>query len=221
MPDLTSPQVYQFKAYLLGISPMIWRSFTVPATLSLHKFHLVLQALMGWDNAHLYSFEIHGCTYGSASGNGFSDLSLNHFKFRPTERFAYVYDFSQFHPSTSWDLEIRLERIIEKVPPQKQLKCLAGARQGPREGLGGPAGYREWELSRCSDEALRPLARMAEILQIVLDESEKTIREQLDLEELQELRTQVQNWQAENPERFEVNKVNDFLRKLQDRWSGQ
>lgn len=48
---MTSPVlVYQFKVHLLHVSLMIWRRFTVPASLTLDQFHEVLQTLMGWEN---------------------------------------------------------------------------------------------------------------------------------------------------------------------------
>lgn len=111
-------QTYQFKASLMGISPMIWRRFTVPDTLLLPQLHMVLQTLMGWENIHLYTFRIHGSTYGSASGGAFSDIPIQQFRFQPREKLLYTYDFSEFPRSTSWEIELRLERISKNVPAE-------------------------------------------------------------------------------------------------------
>jgi len=34
--------------------PEIWRSILVPAGISLHKFHKILQLVMGWEDYQLY-----------------------------------------------------------------------------------------------------------------------------------------------------------------------
>ncbi|WP_034342990.1 plasmid pRiA4b ORF-3 family protein [Deinococcus misasensis] len=218
MLEVTSPQVYQSKAILQGITPMIWRRFTVPDTLLLPQPHMVLQTLMGWENIHLYTFHIYGSTYGSASGGAFSDIPIKQFRFQPREKMLYTYDSSEFPRSTSWELELRLERISTNVPAEKRLCCLDGTRRGPLEDLGGPAGYRQWLLSRYSDEALKPLIRMAEIVDVILEQTEGSIRDHIDLDELQDLRDQLERWHDEDPKHFDLAKVNQ---NLQDRWASR
>ncbi|MGC8495041.1 MAG: plasmid pRiA4b ORF-3 family protein [Syntrophobacteraceae bacterium] len=48
--------VFQLKVILKGIEPAIWRSILVPGSITLHKFHKILQIVMGWDEEHLYNF---------------------------------------------------------------------------------------------------------------------------------------------------------------------
>jgi Plasmid pRiA4b ORF-3-like protein len=43
----------QLKAWLCGISPMVWRRLLVPSTCTLRELHGVLQVAMGWEGAHL------------------------------------------------------------------------------------------------------------------------------------------------------------------------
>ena len=43
MPDAPSSVIYQLKASLRGISPMIWRRLLVPGDLTLHGLHQVVQ----------------------------------------------------------------------------------------------------------------------------------------------------------------------------------
>jgi hypothetical protein len=45
---------------LLEIELESWREVDIPATLSLARLHAVIQAAMGWDDTHLYSFSIDG-----------------------------------------------------------------------------------------------------------------------------------------------------------------
>ena len=49
-----STRIVQLKVRLLGISPMIWRRVLVPASVSLHELHGILQVGMGWEGIHLY-----------------------------------------------------------------------------------------------------------------------------------------------------------------------
>ncbi len=46
----------QLKAWLLGISPMVWRRLLVPSTCTLRELHGVFQLAMGWEGIHLYHF---------------------------------------------------------------------------------------------------------------------------------------------------------------------
>jgi len=48
--------IIQLKVRLLGISPMIWRRVMVPATMTLHELHGVLQVAMGWEGIGRSSF---------------------------------------------------------------------------------------------------------------------------------------------------------------------
>ena len=43
----------QFKVWLFGISPMVWRRLLVPDTCTLRELHGVIQVAMGWEGIHL------------------------------------------------------------------------------------------------------------------------------------------------------------------------
>ena len=45
---------YQLKISLQGISPMIWRRFLVPETLTLYELHRLVQIGFGWEDYHLH-----------------------------------------------------------------------------------------------------------------------------------------------------------------------
>jgi hypothetical protein len=51
-------KVYRIKVGLLETNPLIWRRFLIPANVTLHRLHLVLQDVMGWQNYHLYRIKI-------------------------------------------------------------------------------------------------------------------------------------------------------------------
>ena len=55
----------QFKVWLLGLSPMVWRRVHVPATITLRQLHGVIQVAMGWEGIHLFQFRLRAVRYGS------------------------------------------------------------------------------------------------------------------------------------------------------------
>ncbi|PQZ94870.1 hypothetical protein CQ018_05890 [Arthrobacter sp. MYb227] len=47
---------YTLKVKLYGSEPLIWRRLEVDGAMSLERFHIVLQAALGWTNSHLHAF---------------------------------------------------------------------------------------------------------------------------------------------------------------------
>lgn len=134
--------VYQFKVTLRGIHPPIWRRFQVKSNITLYDLHLVLQAVMGWENDHLYEFDIDGVSFsdpdpdfgGIAEEAG--EAILQQVLTRPKMRFLYTYDFGD-----SWEHEIVLEKILSPAEGVRYPICIAGARACPPEDCGGVWGY--------------------------------------------------------------------------------
>jgi predicted ribosome-associated RNA-binding protein Tma20 len=138
-------QVYQMKVTLLETEPLIWRSFLVPSTVTLHRLHLILQAVMGWSNYHLYCFKIGTEEYSDPNVNDdFNDLNfkssrrkkLGQVATKIGDFFQYEYDFGD-----SWQHVLLVEEILEYQPDMRNLVCLAGERACPPEDCGGPDGY--------------------------------------------------------------------------------
>lgn len=134
-----SQAIYQFRIWLRGISPMIWRRILVPAPTHLAAFHTIIQQAFGWDDCHLHRFHIHGCDYGIwyPGTPGFRDdptqVALASLHFRQHERFLYEYDFGD-----GWQHEVRLEQAIPAKPGAVYPICTGGARAAPPENCGGP-----------------------------------------------------------------------------------
>jgi hypothetical protein len=51
-----TPKILQFKVWLIGLSPMIWRRVQVPDSLTLRELHGVIQVVMGWEGIHLFQW---------------------------------------------------------------------------------------------------------------------------------------------------------------------
>ena len=52
--------LWRIRVSLLEVEPAIWREFEVSARLTFAQLHAVIQAAMGWDDAHLYAFSAAG-----------------------------------------------------------------------------------------------------------------------------------------------------------------
>lgn len=72
--------VIHLKITLQDTEPLIWRRIEVPATMTLKDLHTIIQAAMGWQNAHLFRFEagrqtIDGPGLGGAGPFGSSNIT--------------------------------------------------------------------------------------------------------------------------------------------------
>jgi hypothetical protein len=109
--DRRRPRFRDFNAVQVHISlddiePRIWRRLIVPLDTTLADMHPIIQAAMGWKDAHLHEFEVGGLTYGdtwSLSAERTDDearvydaqeVRMRDFSREPGVTFAYVYDFS-------------------------------------------------------------------------------------------------------------------------------
>ena len=134
--------VYQIKASLIDIEPPIWRRFLVTGDQTLHRLHLILQSIMGWDDYHLYEFTIDKVLYGDPDEDSEPDMR-NARRCRLSEaihdvgqKMIYLYDFGD-----SWEHEIVVEKISPAKPDELYPVCIAGERACPVEDCGGVTGY--------------------------------------------------------------------------------
>jgi hypothetical protein len=143
MPSLKAPPpTYRLKVTLIDIEPPIWRRIQVPATILLCCLHDALQAVLGWNESHLHSFEKDGKHWGVPEYDDLIDEStvqLAKLLKAEGESMTYVYDFGD-----NWRHEIVLEKIIPANDLLKIPVCLNGARRCPPEDVGGVSGYEEF-----------------------------------------------------------------------------
>ena len=140
--DTQSEMLYQFKIYIKGISPMIWRRFLVSSNTTIAELHYIVQLIMGWQDTHLNCFKIYGKNYGVYHSGGLSfdddpmSIRLRDLRLRVNTKFTYEYDFSE-----DWQHIVRLEKILPFDPTMKHPVCLVGNRACPPEDIGGPNQY--------------------------------------------------------------------------------
>ena len=105
------------KVMLRGSRPSVWRRFQVQHDITLAALHEILQAVMGWQNYHLYRVEIGGKKYGeNDSDNDLGAGKVELCRVVPGEgaRFLYAYDFGD-----NWIHTIEVERLL---PPEQGVR---------------------------------------------------------------------------------------------------
>jgi len=140
-------RLYLLKITLLGIEPKVWRMFVVPASISLDRFHDVIQIVMGWNDSHLHEFAIGKKCYTEEPerGDGTAEEGFQRLVDLVKRRgrsFLYLYDFGD-----GWEHEVELEesRYNGKELPSV-IWCLEGEGACPPEDVGGVPGYEEFRM---------------------------------------------------------------------------
>jgi hypothetical protein len=132
-----APEILQFKVWLLGISPMIWRRVQVPASMTLRELHGVIQVVMGWEGIHLFQFMLRARRFRSLELAARSpDIPLSELRLRQGTRFRYEYDLN-----IPWEHEVRLKGRHKADPGSSYPICLDGDGSCPPEDCGGVPGF--------------------------------------------------------------------------------
>ena len=153
----TAAQVLRFRITLLGIKPPIWRIIEVLADCTFWDLHCAIQDAVGWQNMHLFEFELGGTgrrRLGSTRiGVPIDDAFMPEmtellpaWKAQVVARLGdvnakarYVYDFGD-----GWEHDVTLEAIAPVQPGVRYPRCDAGERRGPPEDVGGPPGFEQF-----------------------------------------------------------------------------
>ncbi len=137
---------YVFKIVLQGIRPQIWRRFKVPAGISFHTLHNIVQVVMGWENYHLYRFDVGEMSFTTepmAGEDHYPDEPIDAYLAELGYQLFYEYDFGD-----RWEHVITLEKFL--VREVSEPLCISGNRACPPEDSGGPWLYDEFLRSRQS-----------------------------------------------------------------------
>jgi hypothetical protein len=146
-PKAAAPsRIYRLKITLKGIKPPIWRRIEVADSITLRRLHLIIQAVMGWEGAHVHMFIAGTQWYGDRDIEyGMFDVrderrtKLNQVLSAPKQKLSYDYDFG-----ADWVHEVLLEKITAPEPDVAYPRCTDGARHCPPEDCGGIWGYEEF-----------------------------------------------------------------------------
>lgn len=136
--------ILTLRIHLQDIEPQIWRRLSIPADVTLAGLHIAIQAVMGWEDAHIHMFTIDGTRYGNPEDAAGGREILEEGNVRLAQilsdgmHFLYTYDFGD-----DWRHEIFVESIDAGGDGPQAPTCLAGDNACPPEDSGGPYGYPE------------------------------------------------------------------------------
>ncbi len=180
-------------------APRVWRRLLMPEKASLEDLHEAVQSVTGWQDYHLYEFQVGQRRFGRPEllddawdpEPGLEDargITLGDLRSAGQEQFAYQYDFGD-----CWDWSVTLGAAAD-APGRgsERSHCVEGARAAPPEDAGGIGGYEELcaavvdpmgeedaELARWAPEGWHPDAFSAAAVDWVLahrDESSMSDR---------------------------------------------
>ena len=134
--------LYDIRIVIRHIDPPIWRRVIVWSATPLYSLHRIIQELFGWQDYHLYRFEIGDQEYESpdaeSTAQDATEVSLGQLGLRTGDSFNYVYDFGD-----DWELDISILGTPPIDHDTLYPYCVDGARAGPPEDSGGSHGYTE------------------------------------------------------------------------------
>ena len=121
----------------------VWRKIRVPAFLTLHQFHQVLQKVMGWWDLYDHSFDQAGSFWGESAEEDDnivyqdeSECLLRTLLNEEDDLLHYRYDLPE-----GWHHIIRVEEVLDGDGSTEPV-CLDGKGSCPPEDCGGPEGFR-------------------------------------------------------------------------------
>ena len=143
---MPAPSVAVLKITLDEVEPTVMRRFTVPSSIRLDRLHLVIQAVMGWTNSHLYEIRIGEMGWGEPDADGFYEGPLDAKTARlqaaladaGRKTFRYIYDFGD-----NWTHTLKLEKVVPGVDGAPDLLLLEALGRCPPEDCGGAPGYEQ------------------------------------------------------------------------------
>ena len=155
--SLSKPCLITLRIELVGTTPLVWRRITLDGRSSFAALHHVIQAAMGWHDAHLHQFRINNRYIGVPDPE--SDAPEWHTE---DERkvflnrvltddavFTYLYDFGD-----GWEHRL----LVEECDDSDDLRfgdgdawVDAGERACPPEDCGGVGGFQDF-LEKLEDE---------------------------------------------------------------------
>ncbi|MBL7132470.1 MAG: plasmid pRiA4b ORF-3 family protein [Phycisphaerae bacterium] len=183
--------VYHLKVVLHGVEPEVWRLLQVPGNANLGWLHAVIQVVLGWTNSHLHQFRDGERTISDP------DFELDAFEDSPPVLDERKVSLMQVLPQEgdevlyeydfgdSWEHRVTVVKVLAPdAAGAKIARCLDGARACPPEDCGGIWGYED-------------------LLKIIRNPRHEEHKDMLE-------------WLGGpfDPEAFEPQRANTFLRKL-------
>ena len=141
-------QIARIRIDLEHLEPRIWRRVEVSLTTKLRSLHEVIQAVMPWENTHLFQFTIGDRVYGEPGPEDAAwgrkiyqakGMRLDALIGRGVTEFVYTYDFGD-----DWQHRITVESVGVVDPALDYPVFIDGERRAPPEDVGGPPGFMDF-----------------------------------------------------------------------------
>lgn len=138
-------KIARLRTELLHLEPCIWRSFEVSLTTNLRSLHEVIQAVMAWENNHLYEFTASAKRYGEPDPEDAvwgskiyqaKGIRLGKLIERGVTELHYTYDFGD-----NWQHRVIVEHVADADPTVDYPRFVGGEYAAPPEDVGGPPGF--------------------------------------------------------------------------------
>lgn len=149
---MTADSIVSLNITLDHVEPQVMRRVEVPLSLRLDRLHTVLQIVMGFQNYHLWHFQVGDLIWGVPNKEwddiGFGPRTLSAARTTLADviertgakTIKYTYDFGD-----DWEHTIRIGRVSEAAPGVVAYPRLVEALgHGPIEDVGGPFGFMEF-----------------------------------------------------------------------------
>ena len=144
--DIVVDRVARLKIMLDYSNPVITRCIEVPLSSTLHTLHEAIQAVMLFENRHLFQFDVgprgHETHYGIPDPDGFMEIidakhaTLDQLIDAKIKKFSYTYDFGD-----DWRHTITVEAVTPADPALAYPRFIEGAHRAPPEDVGGEPGF--------------------------------------------------------------------------------
>lgn len=139
--------IYQIKVSLNDTHPAIWRRILVPSNTTLLKLHDILQIVMGWKSEHLHMFIIKDMIYGDPADDEYGlmgTLDEANFKLSQVLQEEGQKFKYEYDFGDSWYHTLLLEEILSVEEGKNYPECVNGKRACPPENVGGVRGYQNF-----------------------------------------------------------------------------
>jgi len=199
-------EIYQLRAYIRQISPLIWRRILVRSDSTIADLHYTLQIAFGWNDTYLHKFTLRGKDYGIAYSGGisFSDdphkVKLRDLNLRLKERFVYEYNFF-----VHWEVEIRLEKLVVSDPRKTYPVCIEGARTAPPEDCDGPVAFMSFQQGPSFFDVIDIEQRLIEIVK------DGDLTDEEKIEDCKEALVPLSTWL--HVKQFDRHTINQWLKR--------
>ena len=143
VPLAGAPRLYEMTISLMDAGVDIERRVLAPEHNTLAELHLIIQAAMGWTDAHLHEFSSRdGTMYGDSRIDEFDSVDaagvlLGEVLCEPGDALRYVYDFGDYRVH-----HVELA-AIRAGDGQAEPSCIGGRGACPPEDCGGVSGHQE------------------------------------------------------------------------------